>query len=80
METTQSRQITVQGKIRHGKLVVSKKLALPNGDVNVTVSLPRFKGRRVYTVEEVAQTDNPFPDESEWVEEILRNHRKRKKA
>jgi hypothetical protein len=77
--TKNNNQITVRGTIKRGKLAVSGKIALPDGEVRVTVSAPQFKGRRVYTVEEVARMDSPYPDESEWVAEIRRGRRTRKK-
>lgn len=33
-----------------------------------------FKGRHVHTVEEIAQRNCPFPDESEWVAELEKFH------
>jgi len=33
-----------------------------------------YKGRKVYTVEEIAQRDCPFPGECEWIAELERFH------
>ncbi|HEY3322474.1 MAG TPA: type II toxin-antitoxin system Phd/YefM family antitoxin [Planctomycetota bacterium] len=51
----------------------------PGGDLVrvVPVSQPAyyFKGRPVYTEEQLASMDSRYPDESAWVEDILK-HRK----
>jgi len=38
-----------------------------------------FKGRPVYSPEQTAQMECPFPDESEWVAELKRKAAKRKR-
>ncbi|HLX62601.1 MAG TPA: hypothetical protein VKX17_15090 [Planctomycetota bacterium] len=48
--------------------------------VNESKSKLRYKGRHVSTLEEIAQRDCPFPDESEWVAELERFHAEREKC
>jgi hypothetical protein len=54
----------------------------PKGDLVRVVPVPEpayyFKGRPVYTEEQLASMDSEYPDETSWVEEILK--RKRHKA
>lgn len=45
-----------------------------NSTTVLTSPLLKYKGRPVYTPEETALQDCPFPDESEWVEELDQIH------
>jgi hypothetical protein len=84
MNTTQAtpmNAVRVAGKVRKGKLTLKAPLGIPDGDVDVIVTaVPlKFKRLRVYTPEETAQQDCPFPDESEWVDELDKIHAKKAK-